>query len=82
MQKSGKKLVKDKEKNDGSVATNAHFQCARMGGNLMLLSIFVSNGASHAGENMGSFWLAIWAERTVLAIMEGTPLTYGKTQFH
>jgi len=82
MQKSGKKLVTDEEKNDGNVATKAYFQYAKMGGNLTFLSIFVSNGASRAAEIMGSFWLAIWAERTVSAIMEGTPLTDGKTQFY
>eukprot|EP00957_Ditylum_brightwellii_P210981 15365627-Ditylum_brightwellii.AAC.1 len=70
IQKSEKKLVKDEEKNDGSVATKAYFQYTRMGGNLTLLSIFVSNEASHAAEIMSSFWLVIWAERTVSAMME------------
>eukprot|EP00957_Ditylum_brightwellii_P055973 4241635-Ditylum_brightwellii.AAC.1 len=82
MQKSGKKLVKNEEKNDGSVATKAYFQYARMGGNLTFLSIFVSNGVSYAAETVDSFCLAIWAEITVLARMEGTPLADSKTQFY
>eukprot|EP00957_Ditylum_brightwellii_P007567 572689-Ditylum_brightwellii.AAC.1 len=79
MQKSRMRLLKYEEKNDGSVATKSYFQYARIGRNLTLLSILVSNGASCAAEIMGSFWLAIWAKRTVLAIIEGTPLTDGKT---
>jgi ATP-binding cassette subfamily C (CFTR/MRP) protein 1 len=82
MKQSGKKLVKEEEREEGSVAGSAYFHYAKAGGYLVALSTFVVQGIGRGFELAGSFWLAHWAQRSLSAAESGEPLTPGETNFY
>jgi ABC-type multidrug transport system fused ATPase/permease subunit len=71
--KSGKKLVKEEERAEGSVEGSAYLHYARAGGLIIVVLVFVVQGFGRACEVFGGFWLSIWAERSRNATIEGNP---------
>ena len=79
LQKKGKKLVKDEERNMGSVEGSAYWHYAKAGGYLVAFSAIFIQALGRASEVMAGFWLALWAERSFEAKQEGDPFTTVET---
>lgn len=77
--KSGKKLVKEEEREEGNVDTAAYMRYARAGGMFWAISVFVVQGLGRASEVMAGFWLALWAKRSLEASLRGEPFTQAET---
>jgi ATP-binding cassette subfamily C (CFTR/MRP) protein 1 len=82
LKKSGKKLVKEEERQEGSVDGSAYMHYGRAGGLMVASLIFFVQGLGRASEVMAGFWLAIWAKRTQEASRDGDPFTEGETNFY
>jgi ABC-type multidrug transport system fused ATPase/permease subunit len=82
LKQSGKKLVKEEEREEGSVAGSAYFHYARAGGIVVASATFVIQGIGRASEVLSGFWLALWAERAFRADQEGEPFSKGTTNFY
>jgi len=82
LQKSGKNLVKDEERNQGSVDLSVYLKFARAGGLFLFIMVFVVNGIGRAFEVAGNFWLSNWATASVESEMNGTPLTSSQNKFY
>jgi ABC-type multidrug transport system fused ATPase/permease subunit len=77
--KSGKKLVSDEEREEGNVSGSIYVHYARVGGwCVFMLGIFIS-GLGRALEILSGFWLAEWAEQSILASQDGTPMELNET---
>jgi ABC-type multidrug transport system fused ATPase/permease subunit len=82
LKNSGKKLVKDEERDEGAIGGGAYMHYFRAGGlNVASLIVFVQ-GLGRASEVMAGFWLAIWAKRTGEAIDNGKPFSQGETNYY
>ena len=73
LKKSGKKLVKDEEREEGSVAGSAYMHYARAGGLITAAMVVIVQAFGRAAEIMAGFWLALWAERSFEAAISGNP---------
>lgn len=73
LKKSGKKLVKEEEREEGSVDGSAYMHYARAGGLLTAAGVFLVQGLGRAFEIGSSFWLAFWAKKSFEAASNGTP---------
>jgi ATP-binding cassette subfamily C (CFTR/MRP) protein 1 len=62
LQKNGKKLVKDEEREEGSVAGSAYMHYARVGGLVVAFMVLLVQAFGRGAEVMAGFWLAFWAE--------------------
>lgn len=62
LQQNGKKLVKDEEREEGSVAGSAYMHYARVGGLLVAFLVLLVQAFGRGAEVMAGFWLAFWAE--------------------
>jgi ATP-binding cassette subfamily C (CFTR/MRP) protein 1 len=82
LKKSGKKLVKDEEREEGAVAGGAYMHYGRAGGLNVAFFIVLVQGLGRASEVMAGFWLAIWAKRTSEATLRGEPFTRGETNYY
>lgn len=78
----GKKLVKDEEREEGSVAGSAYLHYARAGGWFVAFSIFAIQGFGRGAEVMAAFWLSIWAEKAIAGETKGEPLSDSETNFY
>ena len=74
MKKAGEKLVKDEEREEGSVEGSMYKHYAKAGGTLCFLSIFLIQGVGRASEIMANFWITYWAEATAKAAVDGTTI--------
>jgi ATP-binding cassette subfamily C (CFTR/MRP) protein 1 len=79
LKKSGKKLVRDEEREEGSVDGSAYMHYARAGGLLTAASVFVIQALGRASEVTAGFWLALWAERSLEASLSGDPFSQTTT---
>ncbi|GKZ00646.1 hypothetical protein MPSEU_001016800 [Mayamaea pseudoterrestris] len=75
LQKNGKKLVKDEEREVGSVSGSAYIKYARAGGLWIAAGVVVIQGLGRVAEVMSSFWLALWAKRSLAAQESGDPFS-------
>jgi ABC-type multidrug transport system fused ATPase/permease subunit len=82
MKQSGKKLVKEEEREEGNVAGSAYFHYAKAGGYIVAASTFAVQGIGRGFELAGSFWLAHWAQKSFSAAEGGDPLTPKETNFY
>jgi ATP-binding cassette, subfamily C (CFTR/MRP), member 1 len=82
MKKAGEKLVKDEEREEGNVDGDAYIRYIRAGGFCIALTMLFVQMAGRAAEIMASFWLALWADRALKAVKDGTPFTDAETSFH
>jgi ATP-binding cassette subfamily C (CFTR/MRP) protein 1 len=82
LKKSGKKLVKDEEREEGAVAGGAYMHYGRAGGLNVAFFIVLVQGLGRASEVMAGFWLAIWARRTLEASQKGEPFSRGETNYY
>lgn len=82
MQKSGKKLVKEEEREEGSVAGSAYVHYARSGGLWIAFAALVVQALGRAAEVMSGFWLAIWSGQSIKALQEGTTMSESETYFY
>jgi ATP-binding cassette subfamily C (CFTR/MRP) protein 1 len=82
LKKSGKKLVKDEEREEGAVAGGAYMHYGRAGGLNVAFFIVLVQGLGRASEVMAGFWLAIWAKRTLAASQRGEPFSRGETNYY
>lgn len=73
MKKSGKKLMSDEEKNEGSVAGSAYHRYAAAGGWVAAIAAVVVAGMGRAAEVGTSFYLAFWAKESLEASELGNP---------
>lgn len=80
--KSGKTLVKEEEKEEGSVSGSAYMHYGRSGGLFIAFMVFVVQAFGRASEIMSGFWLALWAERTFAASVSGNPFSTSETNFY
>lgn len=79
LQKKGKKLVKDEERNVGNVEGSAYWHYAKAGGYGVAFAAIMIQGIGRASEILAGFWLALWAERSVEAETGGEPFTLVQT---
>ena len=77
--KSGKKLLKDEEREEGNVDASAYRHYAEAGGVLVAVMVLVIQGIGKAAEVYSGFWLALWSERMLTASQEGNPFTQAET---
>lgn len=82
LKKSGKKLVKDEEREEGSVDGSAYMHYGRAGGLLVAVMVMVVQGLGRGAEVTAVFWLALWADRAFEASANGEEWTQGKTYFY
>eukprot|EP00977_Amphora_coffeiformis_P000393 scaffold108_cov162-Amphora_coffeaeformis.AAC.4 len=79
LQKKGKKLVKDEERNMGSVDGSAYWHYAKAGGYCVAASAIIIQALGRASEITSGFFLALWAERSFEAAQDGEPFTLVQT---
>lgn len=79
LKQSGKTLVKEEEREEGSVASSAYTHYARVGGILVAVATFVIQGVGRACEVLAGFWLAHWAERS---LSSNEPFSKGTTTYY
>ena len=77
--KSGKKLVKEEERNMGSVEGSAYWHYAKAGGYCVALSAIIIQALGRGAELAAGFWLAFWAEQSVEAELEDDPFSAAQT---
>eukprot|EP00542_Grammatophora_oceanica_P015908 CAMPEP_0194036992 /NCGR_PEP_ID=MMETSP0009_2-20130614/9365_1 /TAXON_ID=210454 /ORGANISM="Grammatophora oceanica, Strain CCMP 410" /LENGTH=1435 /DNA_ID=CAMNT_0038678979 /DNA_START=134 /DNA_END=4441 /DNA_ORIENTATION=+ len=78
---AGKNLVKDEEREEGSVAGSAYLKYAQAGGYwAALMAVFVQ-AMGRGFEIMASFWLSWWAEESIDASIEGEELSISRTNY-
>lgn len=82
LKKSGKKLVKDEEREEGSISGSAYMHYARSGGLWTAASVFAIQGFGRAAEIMSGFWLSLWAQRSLQAAQSGDPFDRDTTNFY
>jgi len=82
MRKSGEKLMKDEEREEGSVAGSAYSLYAKAGGIWIAIGILVVQGIGRACEVMAGFWLAFWADAGTEAAINGQVLSPQETNFY
>lgn len=71
LKKSGKTLVKEEEREEGSVATSAYIHYARSGGWWIAIAALAIQAVGRAAEVFSGFWLALWASQSVKASSTG-----------
>jgi ATP-binding cassette, subfamily C (CFTR/MRP), member 1 len=82
LKESGKALVKEEEREEGSIEGSAYMHYARSGGLCVAALTFLVQGIGRASEIMSGFWLALWAEKSFLASNRGAPLSDARTNFY
>lgn len=82
LKKSGKKLVQDEEREEGSVAGSAYTHYAKAGGLLVAFSVLVVQGLGRAAEVTSGFWLAIWAAKGAQLAETGEFMSTQETYFY
>ena len=82
LKKSGKKLVKDEEREEGSVAGSMYREYAQAGGLWIAFFIFLIQGIGRASEVASGFWLSVWADESMSYALSGTPMSSGRTNFY
>jgi ATP-binding cassette subfamily C (CFTR/MRP) protein 1 len=82
LKKSGKKLVKEEEREEGAVAGGAYMHYGRAGGLNVAFFIVLVQGLGRASEVTAGFWLVIWARRTLDASEKGEPFSQGETNYY
>lgn len=80
--KAGAQLVKDEEREEGDVATQAYTRYAKAGGLFLAILVFVVQGLGRGFEIGASFWLAFWADEMIKANVKGEPLSDAKVSFY
>lgn len=81
LQNNGKKLVKDEEREEGSVAGSAYMHYARVGGLMVAFLVLLVQAFGRGAEVMAGFWLAFWAEEASDMTNEGG-LSASDTNFY
>ena len=82
LKQSGKTLVKEEEREEGSVAGSAYTHYAQAGGYFVAAMTFIIQGLGKGCELGSSFWLAYWAEESFAAAARGEPHSKGTTNFY
>jgi ABC-type multidrug transport system fused ATPase/permease subunit len=82
LRKSGAKLVKDEEKNEGDVNGSAYMRYVRAGGIWLASLVIIIQALGRTSEIMASFWLAHWAERALEQSQDGNPMSDSETSFY
>ena len=82
MKKRGQQLVKEEEREEGDVATDAYYRYVTAGGVCLAACVVLFVGLGRAAEVMGSFWLSLWAERSLQAAANDEVFTDADTTFH
>jgi ABC-type multidrug transport system fused ATPase/permease subunit len=82
LKQSGKKLVKEEEREEGSIGGSTYMHYAKAGGLCVAASTFGVQAVGRACEILSSFWLALWAERSLKASLDGDPFSAGTTNFY
>jgi ABC-type multidrug transport system fused ATPase/permease subunit len=82
LKQSGKKLLTDEEREEGSVSGSAYWHYASAGGFWIAAWMCIIQGLGRGCEIMGGFWLAIWADRSLAAARSGDPLSKSETNFY
>jgi ATP-binding cassette subfamily C (CFTR/MRP) protein 1 len=82
MKKKGAKLVNDEEKIEGSIDGSAYIRYVKAGGWSIAVCAVVATACGRAAEISSTFWLALWADRTLAAYRSGSPMSDGQTSFH
>lgn len=79
LKKKGTKLVKEEERNEGSVEGSAYRHYAHAGGYLVAGAAVAVAALGRASELMAAFWLALWADESFEAERDGEPFSTAKT---
>lgn len=82
MEKSGKKLMKDEEKAEGSISGSAYMHYAKAGGYFLAIMVLVVQAIGRASEIGSSFWLSNWATQSFNASKDGHPLDRTTTYYY
>lgn len=82
MRKKGEKLVKDEEREEGSVAGSAYILYAKAGGLCSWFTAIGVQGLGKASEVLASFWLSWWAAAALNASLSGSPHTISETYYY
>lgn len=82
LKQNGKKLVKDEEKEEGSVDSSAYMHYGKAGGLTVIFLILLVQGFGRASEVSATFWLARWADKNAAAAENADPLTGSETNFY
>ena len=80
--KAGETLVKEEEREEGDVQSDAYMRYARAGGWVMAVTVVIITGLGRTAEIMAAFWLALWSDRMLEADISGDPFTKQETSFH
>jgi ATP-binding cassette subfamily C (CFTR/MRP) protein 1 len=79
LKKKGTKLVKDEERQEGSVDGSAYWHYARSGGFCTAMLAVCIQAIGRGSEVGAGFWLAHWAEQTIEADDKGEPFSTSDT---
>mmetsp|Transcript_2922 Transcript_2922/g.6525 ORF Transcript_2922/g.6525 Transcript_2922/m.6525 type:complete len:1532 (-) Transcript_2922:147-4742(-) len=80
--KAGATLVKDEEKEDGEVNSQAYLRYVRAGGLCIFCTMLFIQAAGRTFEIMSTFWLSKWAADMQAAEARGEPFSVGETNFY
>lgn len=82
MKASGKKLVKDEEREEGSVARMAYEHYAHAGGYWIAVMVCVVQAFGRGAEVAAAFWLSLWAKRTMETMRNEGSVPASDTSFY
>ena len=82
LKQRGKKLVKDEEREEGSVEGSFYTHYARAGGWWVAIGTFLVQGFGRASEIAALFWLSYWAEQSFEAAADQNPHSKSETNFY
>ena len=77
--KNGETLIKEEEREEGSVGSAAYIKYAKAGGLFYAFMTLFTQCCARGFEVGGTFWLAYWSSSAALAYQNGTPHDAGAT---
>jgi len=80
--KKGENLTTKEEREEGSIGGAQYIHYARAGGMFTFISLFVVQGLGRASEIGANFWLAYWANSSIMAAMKDVPLNRDETTWY